>query len=366
MDYIRASCPVCNSGKLRILNTLDFGVYDSYVLRVDIIRKCEHCQFIFSSTAHPNFNFNSYYQKYDKSKMTPHNKERQEKIAKEYMKFFNENSFSLKKGGIVKTLLFGNQDIFIENFLKKEKAYIYKTDEFLPNVDVTKIPLQKNSKEGVYTFNILHFFNIFEHLTDINSAMKCVSELMRPESFAHFVIPDAESYTQNNYKVSSLFEKINHFSLENFDFLLKKWGFQLCEHKRIKIDEYPDLLYIKALKRKNALQFNMYKVEDRIRWVPYIESVNLKEPCILFGAGTTLQSIIGKLDRNKILHIVDNDKRIIGKKILNYLIEDACILQDTLDKKVLIVSEYEEKEMYKYLLSIGYKNENILTLKELA
>ena len=240
------NCPVCESERISFL----YDVTDhSLSKEVFTLKKCEHCDFVFTS-----------------------NPPQETKIAN-YYKFEAYISHSDTKKGIMNILYHFSRKFMLSRkrklierrqnkgklldigagtgyFLNEMKTHHWEVEGIENDSDARKFAKQKFSlslhpKEKLFdyrksSFDVISLWHVLEHVYDMDNYLSTIHKLLKENGLLMIALPNAKSYDARIYKsfwaAWDVPRHIWHFSEKNVRLLLKKHQFDLKDIKGMPLD----------------------------------------------------------------------------------------------------------------------------------
>lgn len=157
----------------------------------------------------------------------------------------------------------------------------------------------------------------------------------------------------DEYELKGYIKRL-YISNKNIEYYITKKG---VERKRLLNIEYlKDSYNIYSSAKQNILSF--------------LEKIlaNGYKKILLYGAGKVAELLLLVIKDNMvpliILGVIDDDKNRQGKYIVNFPIYSSKVLNEIEHDAILISSYKNKNDIYKKLLLMGYKNDNILMFFE--
>lgn len=260
--YEKIKCPICKNNDFKVLRKNQkpnislkalkrFYLSSSDQTLIDQLVKCFNCNFIYlNPRVKSSIVIKSYSDNKD-NEFIKHNSERYITFYKNFKKI--EKFLTIKKNkSNFKILDVGSGG---GTFLSAAKDLGYDARGIEPNkwlVKFVKKSLNVNIKQGTLEsikikdkFDLISFWDVFEHLTDLNKSMKICKKLLKKNGYILINIPDH----------GSLFRKILRF----------KWPFFLNVHLY-----YFDSHSIKNIMKNYGLSFLKKRTHTQCLPIKYI------------------------------------------------------------------------------------------------
>lgn len=217
-------------------------------------------------------------------------------------------------------------------------------------------------------FDLVSLCGVLEHIADLKSCMRRVGNLVEEGGHLFLAVPDAGSFGEslpNEAFLEFALEHIDFFTATSLDNLLRQSGFEAVKVES-RFNDFYGNNYLYALYRKKSADSATVAVEfDRVaaaslrayvelsrqRLKPITdmveELVRTGEPLIVWGAGalTTRLFCDTRLGDANIRVIVDRNKALHGRKLLNFPIAAPDAIESHRNATVLIASTTYAKEI---------------------
>ncbi|NVN95423.1 MAG: methyltransferase domain-containing protein [Bacteroidetes bacterium] len=381
------SCPICDNTDGEILHNQRFFLPENHILpsNYDVVC-CNTCGFVFADTSANQKTYNIFYQemsKYEDVKTASGGGDKTYDLSR--LKETAEDIENLipSKNSSILDIGCGNGGLLME---LKKLGFTNLTGLDPSPVCVNNI-LNKGIEAklgGIFNISTLNkkydfiiFSHVFEHLVDIQSAVKNISELLSQDGLVYIETPDASLYYEFYVAPFHYFdiEHINHFcsvSLINifskFDYNCKK-----SEQKKIQVSETVEYPAVYCCFTKSDINsFSTYKINDNLKknilkyilrsnneliFPELIDYVNNKTPVIVFGAGSFTLSLIENtiLGKCNIIAFIDNDSKKQGNIINGICVYGKEFLYKS-DAVIIICSALFSFEIEQEIKSMCIKN----------
>ena len=266
MNQPSRSCPVCNSYNALLLKKINFSLYNTHPMHegYDLVQ-CQGCSFIYADTKVTQDELDDYYSnlsKYESKEIstgggyTEYDRNRLIDTAKYISSKFEDKNLAIVDvgcaiGGLLEQLKnegFNNitgidPSISCVNITKNEK-----------NINCFHASLfELNETFGKYDVVILS--HVWEHILDLESALKSIETILNPDGFIYVECPNAMNYKDLIHAPFQEFntEHINHFSSSSFYNFFGSRGYSLLDSgiRIMKIASTNDYNAVYSLFKKN-------------------------------------------------------------------------------------------------------------------
>jgi SAM-dependent methyltransferase len=397
MDYVDGNikellriCPVCKSEYGEVLHSQHFSLPADYPLPsfYDIIA-CPKCGFIFADTSSNQKDYDLFYKEFSKyvyaekgSEGSKREQKRLKKTASIISSVIKDKKAKILDIGCANGVLLAElKNKGFENLngldpshscvLNLKRNYHFKASVGgLFNLD---------SIFGSNEFDFVILSHVFEHIYDLQLAVKNISKILKDNGILYLEVPDASRYV--DYPVVPYYyfdiEHINHFderSLTNLTITngfetiqTGKKEFQVSERKlypavycffrkmNIKKDLIPDFECRNIIKKyiKKSKESNFYPEIQRF--------VDSKEEIIIWGAGSYTTRLLETSDLGKcnIIAFIDSDPNKQG----NMLFKTKILSPDKIKlfpNPIVIASAVYNDDILNQIKKMGITNEVIL------
>lgn len=386
-------CPICGGSTGEILYKQKFILTENSILppQYDLVY-CIDCGFVFADTSASQEDYNIYYSEFSKYEdstiatggfFRAEDIMRQERTAADLSLFIKRTDKILDIGCANGGLLYALKKLGYKNLLGIDPSI--KCIENITALGISAIEgglFSDNFKKDKWVeekFDCIILSHVLEHIYDLDLAVKNCLELLNDRGILYIEVPNATCYS-NYYIVPNYYfdcEHINHFSINSFNNLLKKLGFELLHeiNKELIVSEdkkYPalGLIYSKATnivtnyefkkenEVKNEILAYIKKSMDDLRFNIIDQLYLSQEKIIVWGAGSYTLRLLSdtNLDKCSIVAFVDNDSKKRGSKLLNKNISSPQILEKH-GNKILICSALHNDEIIHQIKEMGISNE---------
>ena len=267
MEVLR-NCPVCGSEEFDLfISGKDFFLTgESFE-----IMKCQGCGFRFTNPRPKPDELGRYY---ESAEYISHSDARKGLIASVYQQV---RKYTLNRKLAMISKYHQNGEILdigcaTGQFLHYMEKHGWKTigvepDEKTRARAVTEYGLQVFPEEQLNAFNkssfdVITMWHVLEHVSDLNSRMKQLKNLLKPKGTIFIAVPNCEAYDAKKYGVFwagyDLPRHLYHFTKPDLKLLTEKHGFTIVNILPMKFDAY----YVSLLSEK-------YK-NEKMRWLPAI------------------------------------------------------------------------------------------------
>ncbi len=381
--YPNRACPICqNKENGRVLHTQKFILAENNVLpnEYDIVA-CNMCGFVYADSAASQAVYDRYYADMSKYEMNYIESDTSLFIdrAAWITTFINDKSASFIDIGC------GNGYLLIE----LQKLGFSNLTGLDPSQKCIDALLGRGIK-GIAgsIFNIPHsvchdciiLSGVLEHIYDVDSLMKMLKTIVRPQGYIFVCVPDASSYHDFDHIPFDYFniEHINHFdetSLLNLGLLhgLRVIGLLKATITLSKVVQ-PVIFCIYQNAGKEAVNWKNYSATSVSEYIVKTKQndtaqtiINkLKESgekIIVWGAGNYAYRLLATTDLSEcdIVAFVDNDRHKQGSTIGGRIIHAPDIIQQIPDKPAIFIAvAVFSDEVLSEIEKLGIKNRVIV------
>jgi len=208
-------------------------------------------------------------------------------------------------------------------------------------------------------FDLILSISAFEHIKNINSIMKFVSNHLEHDGELFFLVPNCQRQLEKGDPAVFLHEHVHCYTVSSLQTLLKKNGFKINELKDVQ-----GAYFVYAQKGKGSNvppKINLYtsyssKIDSTLS---YISEIANNSSVAFHGACNSLNNILGWSDINNDFGLFDNDEMKVGKKFFRKEVRFPS--KEGVNKyEYIIVVPYEFfDEIEKQYLRLGYKGKII-------
>jgi hypothetical protein len=213
-------------------------------------------------------------------------------------------------------------------------------------------------------FDAIVHSHVFEHVYNPDEFMLSQSSFMRDGDLLIFSIPNMEMMIKENYINCLNFEHTLYLTDPYVNYFLNKHNFELVDILKFK-EEHSIFYCARKVKESstnltsglffsNKIEFKRY-INTHIDDVNYINTnlENIDIPIYLFGAHVFSQYLISfGLDTSRIVCLLDNDRRKIGKRLYgtDLISMHPSILADVKEAIVILRAGTHNEEIKKDIL----------------
>jgi hypothetical protein len=213
-------------------------------------------------------------------------------------------------------------------------------------------------------FDAIVHSHVFEHVYNPDEFMLSQSSFMRDGDLLIFSIPNMEMMIKENYINCLNFEHTLYLTDPYVNYFLNKHNFELVDILKFK-EEHSIFYCARKVKESstnltsglffsNKIEFKRY-INTHIDDVNYINTnlENIDIPIYLFGAHVFSQYLISfGLDTSRIVCLLDNDRRKIGKRLYgtDIISMHPSILADVKEAIVILRAGTHNEEIKKDIL----------------
>lgn len=299
------NCPICNKNvQIDYIYTLKLSIVNDMPLNNNLlINFCNNCNFYFSDSNNTQEDYNNYYINFNNYRQENYCIDKDEKCA-EYL-FKNIN---LTENQTI--LYYGSGNGTLANYLLTK----YKVEKFDIGMSIN------NNK-----YDCLILSHVLEHIFDIDTFIKTISNNIKDDGLLYIEIPNAELYD----KITDIcplqeinIEHINFFSKYSLNTLLIKHHYYA-----IKLEDdfftLNDMKYyvIRAIFKKHNTNLSFQKYLDNgLEKISAIKFSNLTpyRNIYVYGCGQFLFKIFDNIQQHcSIINIIDDNKCMLNKQINN-------------------------------------------------
>jgi len=352
----RKSCPICPSLEFNVLKSCKFEVIDGIVdFNKYDISLCTQCGMIFANNIPSQSTFDNYYRvasKYESKNTEP--------IAVAYYSFIADCiSETCEISHKIIDLGCGYGDVLRE--LKKRNFRNLKgVDPSSPNIDaLTQIQVD-GICDSLFNLNTktlsrqdcVIFTAVLEHIVDIRSIMKTLSDLTQDNGVVFVIVPDAEQFlatAKDPYREFNV-EHINYFDIGTLTLLFAQYSMIFKKQW-----EFPGVItaaFTRTPRVKNCIVEYVKKCDQRIdKLLIKVEKfIVSKEPILIWGSGSLTQYLLANtsLKNCNIVAFVDSNTNYHGSNLFDRQIISPNSLQDEKYRHIpIIISTYAHSTQIK-------------------
>lgn len=183
-------------------------------------------------------------------------------------------------------------------FLKNTKKITYKRGYFDENLHLS------------YQYDYIVSFQVFEHMTELDSAMQKIKALLKDDGVCLLNVPNGLKIFQSSLYHQVLLQHVNYFTPYSIAYMVKKHGFDL-----LAIEDDDLACELNVYFKKNKKQHLMSEKENQISKQLLHHLRNIKN-IVIWGAGRKAPSFCNGIKNDiDIVNIVDSDANKWGKYI---------------------------------------------------
>lgn len=390
MELIR-KCPICNSLKGKLLDTVNFPDEDMNCLpkHYDIVA-CDDCGFAFANMDADQGMYDQYYKNlniYSEAETLRNNNTNFDN------KYFNNiyniiRNYISDSSAIIDIGCGGGELLDFLNY--KSHNNIYGLDPSLKSVEsltargyngIVGSIFSEVKEEYKSYFELLISTAVVEHIYDLNEYVTTLSKYVKKDGYVFITAPAVEGFEKYIISKPNYFnqEHINYFSVNSLTNLFAKHGFIRVNENCIDYDEEEQILYL-LFKYDEDSNYTINKDDVSERSISnYLNAIaeNEKILCdkiekvlkdnssvVIWGTGQYAKMIALKFPElmEKILYYVDNNTVKHGNYICGKEIKAPITLcNDSSDITVCICSMKNASDICDFAHSIGISN-NIVIL----
>jgi 2-polyprenyl-3-methyl-5-hydroxy-6-metoxy-1,4-benzoquinol methylase len=222
-------CPVCNSKTAKEVRKFNFTLFDKHPMQDGyLLVQCEKCGFIFGDTDVTQLALDNYYanlSKYEDKSIstgggyTIHDKNRLKSAAKYISSQFQNKDIAIVDIGCAIGGL-------LEQLRNEGFENLTGIDPSISCVEITQSEKKCkcfhsslfNLKEEYGKYDLIVLSHVWEHILDLNSAIKSIEKILKPNGYIYIECPNAMLYKEVIHAPFQEFntEHINHFTQQSF------------------------------------------------------------------------------------------------------------------------------------------------------
>ncbi|MEZ3136806.1 class I SAM-dependent methyltransferase [Stutzerimonas kunmingensis] len=232
-------------------------------------------------------------------------------------------------------------------------------------------------------FDLVSLCGVLEHIADLRRSMESISALLRDDGYLFIAVPDASSFGQvvpAEPFLEFALEHINFFSATSLDNLLRACGFEkvivASQHNDFYDNNYllalyrrvaqPSLAIVSDSEAAPSLRVYVDLSRQGLRPVEAVakQLVASQEPLLIWGAGALTSRLLCDtcLGQANICGVIDRNRRLQGKELLNTLITAPDSIGNYQGATVFIASTTYSAEIRETLLQRYAWTGRIITL----
>lgn len=250
------TCPVCDESRIEL-----FGeIKDHFLTRETFhLSKCEHCGFLFTNPRPEKTDLGKYYQS---EEYFSHSKKKKGLISFLYNSVKNyalQQKYRLitkhKKSGRILDIGCATGE-FLHHFKTRgwQTMGIEPADQprnfAIENYGLEVKPEESISNLEPESFDVITMWHVLEHVPDLNTRIKQIYRLLKPDGFLLIALPNYLSWEARHYKTYwagyDVPRHLYHFTPDTISLLLKKYSFTISNIIPMKFDAF----YVSLLSEK--------------------------------------------------------------------------------------------------------------------
>jgi 2-polyprenyl-3-methyl-5-hydroxy-6-metoxy-1,4-benzoquinol methylase len=383
MNHTNRSCPICQSNSGSLIKKINFSLFEGHPMQggYDLVQ-CQNCSFIYADTKVTQVELDDYYSnlsKYESKEISTgggyneYDRNRLIDTAKYISSKFDDKELAIADVGCAIGGL-------LEQLRNEGFNNITGIDPSISCVNITKNEKGINClhaslfelDDSFGKYNLVLLSHVWEHILDLDSALKSIEKILKPNGCIYVECPNALNYKNVIHAPYQEFntEHINHFSPGLFYNFFGSRGYDLIDKgiRLMKIASNNDYDAVYSLFRKNldgsktdiifdqeilpAIKIYLNE-SDRI-YENIIDKIKivaaLNEDIVFLGIGQfafkLLESVKELGIKNKLI-LFDNNILNEGKVINGLVVNPGKNL----------VSNYKTKKFNIIITSLIYQNE---------
>jgi SAM-dependent methyltransferase len=399
-------CPVCDFNKVKEIRNFNFTLFDKHPMHKGyLVVQCDKCGFIYGDTNVTQTVLDDYYEnlsKYEDKTIstgggyTIHDKNRLKSAAKYISSKFDNKEIEIVDigcaiGGLLEQLRnegFNNLTGIdpsiscVEITQSEKKCKCYHSSLF-------------DLKDSFGKYDLIILSHVWEHILDLNSAIKSIEKILKPGGCIYIECPNAMLYKEIIHAPFQEFntEHINHFTEQSFKnfFGINNYSCLDVGNRVIQIASGEDYNAVYGIFQKNTNEANFQITFDSIilnsineylkkseEWYEIIllkifSEISNNESIALIGIGQFAFKLLNSINESNYkgkIELFDNNPLNVGKKINSNEIQSGTRIIDQIQKskaKIIITSLIYQDEIKNGLINkfkeIGLDIPNIIELK---
>ena len=287
----KIDCPICKSKNFKIIkksnirsNTNHKKNYDlfnsssSHKLTQQLV-KCKKCELIYVSPRLLNEIINKGYSYNKDEKFILQNQERIQTFKINFNNIINIISYNNKKFSILDVgsaggafLLSIDSPLIECDGIEPNKLLVEEAKTKYPNLNIYPTTLEKFNKDKKY--DMITYWDVFEHLTDINNEIIYVNKFLKNNGFLLLNIPDYGSFYRKllGFKWPFFLDvHLYYFEKKTINLFMKNNGFDLQ-----KIIKHKQILKLGYIMERVSNVFPMFKFLENIIKVTRLKNIKIK------------------------------------------------------------------------------------------
>ena len=252
----KIDCPICMSKEFKIIKEGSIKPNTNFDKKYDLFNsssnhkltqqlvKCEKCDLIYVNPRLSNEIINKGYSYNKDEKFILQNQERIQTFKINLKNIIKVIGFNRKKISILDVgsaggafLLSINNPLIKCDGIEPNNWLVDKAKKKFPNLNIYSTTLEKFNKDEKY--DLITYWDVFEHLTDINSEITHINKFLKSNSFLLLNIPDYGSFFRKflGFKWPFFLDvHLYYFEKKTISLFMKNNGFNLLKvikHKQI-------------------------------------------------------------------------------------------------------------------------------------
>jgi len=252
----KIDCPICKSKEFKIIKEASIKTNTNYKKKYDLFNsssnhkltqqlvKCKKCELVYVNPRLSNEIINKGYSYNKDEKFILQNQERIQTFKINLKKIIKVIGFNKKKISILDVgsaggafLLSINNPLMECDGIEPNNWLVEEAKKKFPNLNIYSTTLEKFNKHKKY--DLITYWDVFEHLTDINSEIIHINKFLKNNSFLLLNIPDYGSSFRKllGFKWPFFLDvHLYYFEKKTISLFMKNNGFnllQVIKHKQI-------------------------------------------------------------------------------------------------------------------------------------
>lgn len=358
MKNITRSCPLCGSGKHKLLHVQKFQEHFPHN-----ISSCNGCGFIFVSNSPKQKFYDEYYQdvlNYEGTKQhEPHDKTTLRILLAFLKRNLKKNASFLDVGCSFGYILSIIKSHGYSNLSGLDPAPVCrKIAKEKYGLNITTSTLLNYNSRKKYDFIILS--QVLEHVRDFKDDLKKINSLLNDGGYLFIGVPDLEKFHSNGK------EPFGEFSLEHINFFDRKSLFTLFKDFNNEHMESDGSILVSIWKKDGGSQkrIDAY-IENSKNKIKQVQSKidSCPSEVYVWGAGALAQKMMLLTTlKKKTYKFIDLNSTKIGSKLGKFEIISPTTLKTDKTFPILLATYRYKDEILSYIKKNGIKNK-IITLE---